>query len=164
MKILVRFYILIHYILIKSGFKPKGLGLAQRFLKYPFIFNAFGKRFWYDPDIEGSYDYLLIGKPNEPETHLLIDKLLSNPEQFNFVDVGASVGEFVTGVSRYKNIQNIYAFEPRPACAIVLNRSAQLNKEDRIKVFDFAVGDKGSGRSIHSSECRWHIFRLLQYT
>ena len=66
------------------------------------------------------------------------------------MDVGASVGEFITGVSRYKNIKNIYAFEPRPACAIVLNRSAQLNKEDRIKVFEFAVDDKGTGEiSIH---------------
>lgn len=150
MKIFARFYILIHYILNKSGFRLKGLGVVQRFLKHTFIFKAFGRRFWYDPDIEGSYDYLLIGKPNEPETHLFLDKLLKHPSQFNFVDVGASVGEFVTGVSRYKNIQNIYAFEPRPECAIVLNRSAQLNREDRIKIFEFAVDDKGTGEiSIH---------------
>ncbi len=150
MRIFVSLFILIHFLLNKSGFKLKGLGVVQRFLNHSFIFEAFDKKFWYDPDIEGSYDYLLIGKPNEPETHLFLDKLLKHPEQFNFVDVGASVGEFITGVSRYKNIKNIYAFEPRPACAIVLNRSAQLNKEDRIKVFEFAVDDKGTGEiSIH---------------
>ena len=145
MKILVRLLILLHFLLNKLGIRLRGLGAAQRLLKRTFTFKAFGKKFYYDPSVEGSYDYLLIGQSNEPETHKLLNKILKYAEAFNFIDVGASVGEFVTFASRYNNIQNIYAFEPRPDCASVLKKSAELNKEGRIKVFEYAVNDKGQG-------------------
>ena len=82
----------------------------------------FGKQFYYLHAIEGSYDYLLIGKSNEPETHLFSNRVLPKLNTVNFVDVGASIGEFVFSVSNYSNVQNIYPFEPRPDCASVLRK------------------------------------------
>jgi FkbM family methyltransferase len=145
MNIYIRLLILSHYLINKSGLRAKGLGVAQKLLIHDFIFKAFGKKFYYDSDIEGSYDYLLIGRSNEPETWHILDKIFSHSASYNFIDVGASIGEFVTAASCYNNIQAIYAFEPRPGCAEVLRRSARLNNEERIQVFEFAVDDKGEG-------------------
>jgi FkbM family methyltransferase len=145
MKVLVRLYIYTHYLLGTFGIRIKGLGRVQRLLKKEFIFDVFGKKFYYDPKIEGSYDYLLIGRSNEQETHILLDKVIPKLNKLNFIDVGASIGEFVFGVSRYNNVQEIFAFEPRPECAKVLRKNAQLNKDDRIIVFENAVDNKGIG-------------------
>jgi FkbM family methyltransferase len=62
----------------------------------------------------------------------------------NFIDVGASVGEFVMSVCRYQNVQQVFAFEPRPDCAYVLKKNAELNYEKRMIVFENAVGNSES--------------------
>lgn len=137
-------FIWIHFFVNKIiGIKIPGLGFAQTLLKKEFIFNFKNRKFIYSPVIEGSYDYLLIGKPNEPETHLFLDSLFSSLDLVNFIDVGASVGEFAFGLSRHKNIQQIYAFEPRPDCAEVLRKNLHINNETRINVFEFALDDSG---------------------
>lgn len=145
MKIIVLLYIRIHFLLNNLGLHLRGLGIIQRLLRKQFLFEAFAKKFFYDPSIEGSYDYLLIGKSNEPETHLFLDKILENLDTANFIDVGASVGEFVFAISRYKNVPHIYAFEPRPDCAEVLRKNAKINHDERVKVFENAVDDTGVG-------------------
>lgn len=143
MKYLILLLIKVLYFLKNVGFRVHGLGILQKFLKEEFIFAFNGIQFFYDPRIEGSYDYLLIGKPNEPETHLFLNKLFSGLEVVNYIDVGASVGEFAFGLSGYKNINEIYAFEPRPDCAKVLRKNAQINSETRIQILEYAVDDKG---------------------
>jgi hypothetical protein len=76
MNIIKIIYIYIHYSLNKLiGLRIRGLGYVQRFLTKPFIINAFDKKMFYTPDVEGSYDYLMIGKSNEPETHLFLNKM-----------------------------------------------------------------------------------------
>jgi FkbM family methyltransferase len=145
MRALILLFIRIHYLLNHSGIRLKGLGAAQRILTKDFIFRFNGLFFFYNPSIEGSYDYLLIGKPNEPETHLFLDKIIRNIDAVNFIDVGASVGEFAIGVSIYENIKKIYAFEPRPDCAEVLRRNKELNSEKQIEIFEYALDDKGEG-------------------
>ena len=77
-----------------------------------------------------------------------MDKVLQKLPIANFIDVGASVGEFVFGVSRYKNVQHIYAFEPRPDCAEVLRKNAKLNKEERIAIFENALDNIGGGELV----------------
>lgn len=116
----------------------RGLGKVQKLLKDEFVFKAHRIKFFYNPLIEGSYDYLLIGKSNEPETHLFLQRVLSQLKEANFVDVGASVGEFIFGVSNYTNVQKIFAFEPRPDCAMVLRKNTELNNETRVTVFENA--------------------------
>jgi len=143
MKIIVIIFILYHYSFnILIGLRIRGLGYVQRFLTKPFIINVFDKKMFYSPSVEGSYDYLLIGKSNEPETHLFLNNIILNLEHFNFVDVGASVGEFVIAVSNSESLKSCYAFEPRQECASVLTKNNQLNNEARVNVYNSAVSDK----------------------
>lgn len=142
MKYFVKFYIRLYFLLFRSfGLKIKGLGKVQKFLFNDFIFEAFDKKFYYKSTIEGSYDLLLIGKSNEPETHILFDRLFPNLEESTFVDVGGSVGEFVNLASTFMSVKKIYAFEPRPDCSWVLEKNTELNNEDRIEVLSYALSD-----------------------
>jgi FkbM family methyltransferase len=131
-----------HFIKTQFGINLKGLGRVQRYLRNDFTFKAFNKNFYYSHEIEGSYDYLLIGKSNEPETHLFLNSIIPKMESVNFIDVGASVGEFVLSITNYFNVNNIFAFEPRTSCAKVLLKNIELNREDRITVYEFAASDK----------------------
>lgn len=141
MKALVLLFIRIHYLLNLRGIKIKGLGYVQRFLKNEFVFIFQGKKFYYAPLIEGSYDYILIDKSNEPETQLFLSKILPVLNMSNFIDVGASVGEFVISACKQPGVRQIFAFEPRPECAYVLKKNAELNNENKIMVYQFALSD-----------------------
>ncbi|MDF1561376.1 MAG: hypothetical protein P1P83_14395, partial [Bacteroidales bacterium] len=87
-KSIVLTYIRIHFFLNRRGLNVKGLGYTQRFLTRIFVFTAFGKKFYYNPVIEGSYDYLLIGRSNEPETQIFLAKTIALLDTTNFIDVG----------------------------------------------------------------------------
>ena len=139
----------LYFFKIKLGIRIPGLGRAQKMLKTSFQFKVNNKLYHYDPSIEGSYDFLLIGKSNEPETHLFLKRVVPGLHLTNFIDVGASVGEFVLGISNYPNVQKIFAFEPRPDCAEVLQRNLDLNKEDRGTLFRNAASDKNGSITMH---------------
>jgi FkbM family methyltransferase len=113
----------------------KGIGFVQKGLSKDFVFTFQGKKIFYNHEVEGSYDFLLIGKSNEPETHHFFQRVIPLLGKVNFVDVGASVGEMVIGVSIYKNIESIYAFEPREECVSALQKTVQLNHETRANIF-----------------------------
>jgi hypothetical protein len=123
------------------GLTLPGLEKIQRLIHYNYTFKVFNRLFYYLNTIEGSYDYLLIGKSNEPETHIFLNYVFSKLDISNFVDVGASIGEFVFSVSNYPNVENIFAFEPRPDCAQVLRKMKVLNNEQRLLIFENVVSD-----------------------
>lgn len=141
MKYLVILFIKIHFILKKLGIKIRGLGRAQSMLKKMFVFSFMDCNMLYMPSIAGSYDYLLVGQSNEPETQIFLTNLAGTKLSMNFVDVGASIGEFVFSMSRFDNIERIFAFEPRPDCASVLRLNVELNKEKRITVLEQAASN-----------------------
>ncbi|MGM0934476.1 MAG: FkbM family methyltransferase [Bacteroidota bacterium] len=148
-KKIVVFGINILYLLrLKLGIKIKGLGKLQQFLMRDFSFVAFEKIFYYNHQIEGSYDLLLIGKSNEPETQRFLDRLLPKLSECNFIDVGASIGEFLFYVSRYSNVEKIIGFEPRRECVKAIKMSQKLNGEERIQVFQNLVADADGSMEI----------------
>ena len=98
-------------------------------------------KFFYNPKIEGSYDYLLIGKSNEPETRLFLDGLIPQLNRFTFIDDGASIGKFINLASNYPNKKNILAFEPRADCAMVLRENAKLNNDIKTEIFSLALSN-----------------------
>jgi FkbM family methyltransferase len=149
MKFLVVLLIRVHYLLNQRGIRARGLGWAQRLLRKQFVFKFLDKKFFYLPSIEGSYDYLIIGKSNEPETQIFLSVLLNPGINASFIDVGASIGEFVFSVSRFVNIKHIYAFEPRPDCALVLRKNKELNDEKRIIVIEKAAGNREGSMEFH---------------
>jgi len=104
MKYLVILFIKIHFKLKKIGIKIRGLGRAQSMLKKMFVFSFMDCKMLYMPSIAGSYDYLLVGQSNEPETQIFLTNLAGTKLSMNFVDVGASIGEFVFSMSRFDNI------------------------------------------------------------
>lgn len=140
MKHLVRLYIWFLY-LTRNIIKLSGLGRVQKLIRKDFVFTFLDKKMYFKHGIEGSYDLLLIGKPNEPETHLFFKKIIPYLPYANFIDIGASVGEMVIGTSIYDNIQNIYAFEPRTECTQALKKTLQLNNENRIKIYEAIVSN-----------------------
>lgn len=150
MKGLVILFIKIHFLLnSRFGIRIKGLGRVQKLLKREFVFTAFSKKLWYLPTVEGSYDYLLIGESNEPETHIFLHRIFSELEEAVFIDVGASIGEFVFSVSNYPCIKKVYAFEPRPDCVRVLNKNCELNGLEQIEVFPNVVSNENGMFKLH---------------
>lgn len=162
MQIIVFYYIrLIYFLSQKFKIKLFGLGRVQRFLTEDFVFTAFNRKIYYKSSIEGSYDLLLIGRSNEPETHLFFNKLFPKLRDITFIDVGGSIGEFINLASTHPSVKKIYGFELRPDCALVLKKNAELNNENRIEVFEMALSDQvgtlsfnlnagGSSSSIHN--------------
>lgn len=100
----------------------------------------------------GSYDCLLAGHSNEPETPLFLQRIVPNLPECNFIEVGASIGEFVVEMSCYDNVKHIYAFEPRKECVDALKKTVALNKdEDRVDILPYIVADKQSQIILHNN-------------
>jgi len=137
-----RLYTLLYYLVLKTfHLKLKGLGIVQTLITRDHILSFKGKKIYYNHKVQGSYDCLLIGKSNEPETHKFFSFLFTGSKlHHSFIDVGASIGEMVFGVSIYPCIKKIVAFEPRKECVAALQESKELNHEDRLIIIDKAVG------------------------
>lgn len=101
-----------------------------------------GKKIYYNHEINGSYDLLIIGKPNEPETHCFFERVIPYLQECNFIDVGASVGEMIIGVSLFANIDKIFAFEPRKDCFEAIHKTLKLNDEKRVLLKNMLIGEK----------------------
>lgn len=137
------------------GWRIKGIGKAQRLLTKDFVFNYLknsNTKLYYNKDVTGSYDCLLAGYSNEPETHLFLKKVIPHLSECHFVDVGASIGEFVVGVSLYSNVRHIYAFEPRKECVVALEKTVKLNnEEDRVSVLPYILSEKEGEVILHNN-------------
>jgi FkbM family methyltransferase len=90
-----------------------------------------------------SYGLLPAGLPNEPETHIFLNSILSifRQKPVIFVDIGASIGEFVITMANDKRVAKVYAFEPHPKSFMALSASASELK-GKIELFEAAVGEK----------------------
>jgi len=95
---------------------------------------------FFDHRVASSYGILIVGRWNEPETHLFFRKVLpSITDDFLFIDVGANVGEMVLDVSGYSNCAGIVAFEPISECAEVIGKTSELNNIEHVTVVNKAV-------------------------
>lgn len=163
--IIAKIFIYLHQIIhVISGYKIPGLGFIQRQIIKDHIIPFKGKKIFFNHQVQGSYDLMLIGRSNEPETHLFFSKILKDSKkEYSFIDVGASVGEMVFGISIYPVVKEIYAFEPRKECTIAMEKSKELNNENRLTIIHKAVGaeqgkvtfysnSSGSGSGIYQDE------------
>lgn len=151
--VIAKFFVyLYHTIYITLGINIPGLGFVQRRIVKDHILDFKGKKIFFNHQVHGSYDLMLIGRSNEPETHRFFSKILSgSQEEFSFIDVGASIGEMVFGISIYPGIKEMYAFEPRKECAVALEKSKELNKEDRLTIINKAVGSEQGTVTFYSN-------------
>ncbi|MFA5404085.1 MAG: FkbM family methyltransferase [Ignavibacteria bacterium] len=96
-----------------------------------------------EPHISGAYGLLAGGVVSEPETHKILNFIDSNiNENYYFIDVGASVGEFVLLMASKEKIVKVIAFEPNVKECGNIMKSANLNSFSKIIVNSKAVYDK----------------------
>lgn len=109
--------------------KMRGLGWAADWVGVQFKFMFRDGEYVFVPQAARSYCLLPIGRPNEPETHLFLSRLLDEAKapDIVFVDVGASVGEFVIPISLSERVLKVVAYEPHPASFEALRSSVSLN-------------------------------------
>lgn len=145
---IVRLYCRLYW-LVKQLFDVnlKGLGFSLSLLRREFFLEIDGRKILFHPKAARSYGLLLIGKYNELETHLFLRHVLgslSGTERLCFVDVGASVGEFVNEAATSPCVTRIIAIEASQEAADVIRRSVQANgDEHRVSVIQKVCGTSG---------------------
>jgi len=144
LKILIKIYSRIYYFCHYSlGFNLKGLGFIISFIKKPYIVEFKSYKMIIEPRVSGAYGLLAGGLVSEPETHRILNFIDSNiKEQYYFVDIGASIGEFVLLMASKEKVLNVLAYEPnKKECESIIN-SANLNSFSNIIIKSKAVYDK----------------------
>jgi polyisoprenyl-phosphate glycosyltransferase len=105
---------------------------------------ANGAKFVWDPeDVRTAPNIALLDGTYESQELAVLSDLTSTAEVI--FDVGANVGWYAIQLAggAFSN-SKIFCFEPVPSTRAKLSRNIRLNSlEDRIKVFDFGLSDKG---------------------
>ncbi len=141
--ILVAWLRLWRFVKRHTGTNPIGLGFALRLCWFDFQFRAGDRLFFFDHDIASSYCLLPAGLWNEPETHLFLYRALPGiSEPIIFVDVGASVGEFVLDMAGHPNVCEVFAFEPQSHAVQAIRKSLDLNSFRHVHVIQSAVSSE----------------------
>lgn len=126
----------------KLNVKIRGIGVASDWVKSDFSFTFKHCQFKFLPIAARSYGLLPAGIPNEPETHRFLDAILGHSiVPVVFVDIGASVGEFVITMASKKKVAKVYAFEPHPKTFVALAASAS-GLGEKIALNEAAVGEE----------------------
>lgn len=122
-----------------------GLGRALDLIKSEHIFRVKGRRFYFNPHVGRAYGLMIIGQWNEPETHTFLRYVMAGVDGgVNFVDVGASIGEFVIDMAAYDKTVRVIAFEPQSVSAEAIEKSCSVNGFQNVRIIQKIVAD-GSG-------------------
>ena len=128
----------------RFGIQLRGLGFFLRLNRRDRVFSIRGQAMYFDHRVAAAYGRLVAGSWNEPETHLFLDSVIAAVAgPLAFVDVGASVGEFVIDVASHDNVTRLVAFEPLEECAEAVRRSAALNGRRNVEVISKLVNEDG---------------------
>lgn len=126
----------------KLNIRIRGIGVASDWVKSEFNFMFRNCQFRFLPAAARSYGLLPAGIPNEPETHRFLDSVLAHSiDPVVFVDIGASIGEFVITMASKEKVAKVYAFEPHPKTFVALAASAR-GFGKKIDLHEAAVGDE----------------------
>ena len=120
----------------------KGISFLLRRIKDDRVLSVKGCKMFFNHHVGPCYTRLISGYWNEPETHQFLGYIINNTnDEVEFIDVGANIGEMVIDVARYKNVMQIYAFEPVPECARSIEKSIELNNYKSVKIIRKVVSD-----------------------
>lgn len=122
-----------------------GLGRALDLIKREHIVEVGNKKFCFDPRAGRAYGLMIIGQWNEPETHTFLKGVMTQIDgEVTFVNVGASVGEFIVDMAAYDKIASLIAFEPQPESADAIKKSCSVNGIQNVRIIQKIVSkDKG---------------------
>ena len=119
-----------------------GLGRALDLIKTERVLIVKGLKFHFDPLVGRAYGLMIIGQRNEPETHsFLVSVMIQIGEKVNFVDVGASIGEFAVDMAANEKVSTVIAFEPQPEAARAVEKSFAINGFQKARVIQKIVTD-----------------------
>lgn len=122
-----------------------GLGRALDLIKSEHIFRVKGRRFYFNPYVGRAYGLMIIGQWNEPETHTFLKRVVEEiGGKVNFVNVGASIGEFVVDMAAYDKVAVVIAFEPQPASAEAIEKSCSVNGFQNVRIIQKIVADSNT--------------------
>lgn len=120
-----------------------GLGRALDLIKHEHILAVRGRKFHFDPCVGRAYGLMIIGQWNEPETHTFLKYVLAGIDgEVNFVNVGASIGEFIVDMAACDKIATLIAFEPQPESANAIEKSCAINGFQNVRVIQKIVTDR----------------------
>jgi FkbM family methyltransferase len=124
------------------GVRLRGLGWLLRRVRTDHVLQVDGVRLWFDHRVAASYDRLVAGELNEPETRAFVGGVLDAlGEEVTFVDVGANVGELLIPLAAHPKVGHAIGFEPQAPCAEACERSAALNGFTHVRVHRALVAD-----------------------
>lgn len=91
------------------------------------------------------------GIPNEPETHIFLKRIIqSYPKPIIFIDIGASIGEFVFTMAKSNKVTYIYAFEPNEQAAKSMEITKLINNfEEKIKIYTLGISSYDGNASFY---------------
>lgn len=127
----------------RLGFNLPGFGwLLRKYYTKDAVIEVFGKKLFVNHKIADNYARLINHRFNEPETHLFIDRLIVCGGAFQFIEVGANVGEFVLDYADRASISEVIAFEPQPEQFKSLVELVRLNNFQKVRLFETAVSEQ----------------------
>lgn len=145
MMILLKIYVRIHTFFHNNlNINIRGLGfLFRRIITEDMVVNlSNNKKLFIKSSIADNYGRLILGKWNEPETHIFIKSISKSMDSFVFIDIGANVGEFVLDLFDNSKVKMIYAFEPQQDHFYSLNQLMKINNITNAEIINKAVSDK----------------------
>jgi FkbM family methyltransferase len=88
---------------------------------------------------------MIIGQWNEPETHTFLKCVMTKIDgEVTFVNVGASIGEFIVDMAACDKIEALIAFELQPESADAIKKSCSVNGFQNVRIIQKIVAD-GNG-------------------
>ena len=132
----------------------RGLGRALDLIRSEHIFEVRGRKFLFDPRVGRAYGLMIIGKWNEPETHNFLKHVIAGLEgEVTFVDVGASIGEFVIDMAACSKVVSVIAFEPQAESAEAIRKSCEANGFQNIRIIrKIVANDRGDSLFLYDSK------------
>jgi FkbM family methyltransferase len=119
-----------------------GLGWLLRRVRTDRVIHVDGVRLWFDHRVAASYDLLVAGELNEPETAVFLRAVLDAlPEPVTFVDVGSNVGELLITLAAHPRVARAIGFEPQRFCVEACERSVELNGFPHVRLHRALVAD-----------------------
>jgi FkbM family methyltransferase len=105
------------------------------------VFSVKSKKLYFNHKIADNYGNLINNSFNEKETHIFLDYVLTkeNGTLFQFVDIGANIGEFVLDYSDHPFVKKLTAFEPQPEQQKALEKTIALNNFEKTRLVKLPV-------------------------
>ena len=127
----------------KLSINIPGLGFLLRQIKKDFFIDFPSGKLFFNHKIADNYGRLINGRFNEKETHLFLNKIFQNRNDFSFVDIRANVGEFMLDYSSRKEIvKRVFLFEPQKEQIKALKETIKINNFNHCDLIEKAVSNK----------------------